>query len=45
LPVIGNKVFDMDGLKIIPNPIAEVFDNSKSWNQQVETYLFSKTGK
>lgn len=45
LPVIGNKVFDMDGLKIIPNPIAGVFDNSKSWNQQVETYLFSKTGK
>jgi|ETNmetMinimDraft_13_1059891.scaffolds.fasta_scaffold38045_2 hypothetical protein len=45
LPVIGNKVFDMDGLKIIPNPIVGVFDNSKSWDRQVETYLFSKTGK
>ncbi|MGR3173602.1 MAG: DUF3883 domain-containing protein [Candidatus Scalindua sp.] len=45
LPVIGNKVFDMDGLEIIPNPIEGVFDNSKSWNRQVETYLFSKTGK
>jgi len=45
LPVIGNKVFDTDGLEIIPNPIASVFDNAKNWNWRVETYLFSRTGK
>ena len=45
LPVIGSKVFDMDGLEIIPNPIARVFDNPKNWNRRVETYLFFRTGK
>ncbi len=45
LPAIGNKQFDVGALEIIPDPINEVFNNANLWNQQVETYLFSKKHK
>lgn len=45
LPVIDNKQFDVGALEIISDPITKVFNNSKRWNQQIETYLFSQKQK
>jgi hypothetical protein len=42
LPVIGSNKFDIDNLNIISNPSVNIFNNTKIWNKQVETYLFSK---
>jgi len=42
LPHLGKKQFDLDNMIIIKNPIKRVFNNSKHWNKQIETYLFSK---
>ncbi|MBH51919.1 MAG: hypothetical protein CL785_02030 [Chloroflexi bacterium] len=42
LPHLGNKRFDISKLEIIPNPITNVFENSKYWNQEIESYQFTK---
>lgn len=42
LPVISNKKFDINSIKIIRNPYVEVFKNRKKWKMKEEQYSFWK---
>jgi hypothetical protein len=41
LPVLGKKSFDLEGLKIIRDPISNVYDNSSNWIRMDEVISFS----
>ena len=41
LPVLGKKSFDLEGLKIIRDPISNVYNNSNNWSRMDEVISFS----
>lgn len=41
LPVLGKKSFDLEGLKIIRDPISNVYNNSSNWIRMDEVISFS----
>tara|TARA_B100000315_G_scaffold248261_1_gene277940 strand:- start:927 stop:1853 length:927 start_codon:yes stop_codon:yes gene_type:complete len=42
LPVITNKVFDVELMEIIRNPYIKIFSKSSTWENQIEQYSFWK---
>ena len=38
LPVVNNKLFDTESLKIIQNPFNKIFKKHSDWNNQIEQY-------
>ncbi len=45
LPVKNYNQFDLNKIEIIKNPIKTLLNDSKRWNKEVESYLFSKINK
>jgi len=41
LPVLGKRNFDLEGLKIIRDPISNVYNNSSNWIRKDEVISFS----